>query len=131
MDVTFSSNLISLLGEAGVPRLVEHPADVVVARDEPATLRCEAAGQPEPEIRWIKDGVEVRTAPSDPASHRVLLPSGALFFLKAVQNKKEDDRGTYWCVATNNDGIFFATTGMHGISCVATNNNEHRTCGHQ
>ena len=104
VDVTFSSNLISLLGEAGVPRLVEHPADVVVARDEPATLRCEAAGQPEPEIRWIKDGVEVRTAPSDPASHRVLLPSGALFFLKAVQNKKEDDRGTYWCVATNNDG---------------------------
>ena len=104
MDVTFSSNLISLLGEAGVPRLVEHPADVVVARDEPATLRCEAAGQPEPEIRWIKDGVEVRTAPSDPASHRVLLPSGALFFLKAVLNKKEDDRGTYWCVATNNDG---------------------------
>ena len=32
---------------------MEHPADVVVARDEPATLRCEAAGQPEPEIRWI------------------------------------------------------------------------------
>ena len=55
-------------------------------------------------MRWIKDGVEVRTAPADPTSHRVLLPSGALFFLKAVQSKKEDDRGTYWCVAANVDG---------------------------
>ena len=55
-------------------------------------------------MRWIKDGVEVRTAPADPSSHRVLLPSGALFFLKAVQSKKEDDRGTYWCVAANVDG---------------------------
>ena len=92
------------LGNSSVPRLLEHPGDIVVARDEPATLRCEASGSPEPEIRWIKDGVEVRTAPSDPSSHRVLLPSGALFFLKAVHSKKEDDRGTYWCVAANVDG---------------------------
>ena len=89
---------------SSVPRLLEHPADVVVARDEPATLRCEAAGEPEPSVRWVKDGVEVRTAPGDPASHRVLLPSGALFFLRAVQSKAEDDRGTYWCVASNGDG---------------------------
>ena len=65
---------------------------------------CEAAGQPRPEVSWIKDGLEVRTAPADPSSHRVLLPSGALFFLKAVQSGQEDDRGTYWCVAANTDG---------------------------
>ena len=40
--------------------------------------------------------VQVRVAPQHPASHRVLLPSGALFFLKAVAGKREDDRGTYW-----------------------------------
>ena len=87
-----------------MPRLVEHPSDVVVGLDEPATLRCEATGIPRPQVTWLKDGAEVRTAPEDSTSHRVLLPSGALFFLKAVQNKKEDDRGTYWCVAANSDG---------------------------
>ena len=46
----------------------------------------------------------VKTAPLDPSSHRVLLPSGALFFLKAVQSNKEDDQGIYWCVAANSDG---------------------------
>ena len=46
------------------PRLLEHPSDVLVARDEPATLRCEAAtepGQPPPTVTWLKDGAEVRT----------------------------------------------------------------------
>ena len=91
-------------GCGSVPRLVEHPGDVVVGRDEPATLRCEAVGQPRPEITWLKDGVPVRTAPADPTSHRVLLPSGSLFFLRAVQSGAEDDRGTYWCRAANAEG---------------------------
>jgi len=77
---------------------------MVVIRDEPVTLLCEATGDPEPDIKWMKDGVEVRTAPTYPGSHRVILPNGALFFLKAVQSKKEDDQGTYWCVARNSEG---------------------------
>ena len=40
---------------------------------------------------------QVTTAPTDPNSHRVLLPAGHLFFLRAVRGKREDDRGTYWC----------------------------------
>ena len=47
------------------PRLVEHPSDVLVARDEPATLRCEAAtqpGHPPPTVTWMKDGAEVSSA---------------------------------------------------------------------
>ena len=84
--------------------LTEHPTDILVSRDEPATLRCEAKGNPEPEISWMKDGAPVKTAPSDAGSHRVLLPNGALFFLRAEQSKKEDDRGTYWCRASNSEG---------------------------
>ena len=37
-----------------------------------------------------KDGYEVLTAPSNPKSHRVILPTGSLFFLRVMQNKKED-----------------------------------------
>lgn len=65
---------------------------MLVARDLPATLRCEARGDPRPRITWLKDGQEVATAPSDPSSHRVLLPAGHLFFLRAVRGKREDDR---------------------------------------
>ena len=78
------------------PEFLEHPRDIVVARDLPATLRCEAQGDPRPSIVWMKDGQEVETAPDHPTSHRVLLPAGHLFFLRAVKSKKEDDRGTYW-----------------------------------
>ena len=38
---------------------------------------------------WYKDGKIVPTAPSSPKSHRVILPTGSLFFLNVRQNKKE------------------------------------------
>jgi hypothetical protein len=74
---------------------------VLVAREEPATLRCEAAGEPEPEIIWMRSVpsaggsgggggmVEevVETAPTYPDSHRVLLPAGSLFFLRHIIHK--------------------------------------------
>ena len=58
----------------------------------------------EPEIKWYKDGKLVPTAPTNPESHRVILPTGSLFFLRVIQNKKEHDGGTYWCEATNKVG---------------------------
>jgi len=96
--------LVVAAGHGSPPVLVEHPADVLVARDLPATLRCEARADPRPTITWVKDGVVVTTAPSDPNSHRVLLPAGHLFFLRAVRGKRDDDRGTYWCKASNSEG---------------------------
>jgi len=85
------------------PRIVEHPEDVYVARNEPATLNCKAEGDPTPVITWYRDGQLVTTADDNPLSHRMLLPTGQLFFLRVVQSEpgRRSDDGMYYCKATN------------------------------
>ncbi|XP_066254653.1 roundabout homolog 2-like isoform X1 [Euwallacea similis] len=83
------------------PRITEHPVDTTVARHDPATLNCQANGEPEPSYTWYKDGSVLRTTLQDSRSHRVVLPAGSLFFLKVVQSRKESDAGVYWCEASN------------------------------
>ncbi|KAL1497251.1 hypothetical protein ABEB36_008244 [Hypothenemus hampei] len=82
------------------PKITEHPVDTTVARHEPVTLNCQAQGEPEPSITWYKDGIMLRTTVQD-SPHRVVLPSGNLFFLRVVHSRKESDAGVYWCEASN------------------------------
>ena len=99
------------------PVILEHPLDMTVARNEPVTLNCKASGEPEPMIDWYKDGVPVTTAPSDPASHRIILPDGSLFFLRAIHGKREIDSGIYFCRASNIVGSTFSRNATLVVSC--------------
>uniref|UniRef100_A0A8C7HJT2 Roundabout homolog 2 n=1 Tax=Oncorhynchus kisutch TaxID=8019 RepID=A0A8C7HJT2_ONCKI len=84
------------------PWIVENPSDLIVSKGEPATLNCKAEGRPNPTVEWYKDGERVETDRDDPRSHRMLLPSGSLFFLRIVHGRRsKPDEGVYTCVARN------------------------------
>uniref|UniRef100_UPI00358EAB62 roundabout homolog 2-like isoform X3 n=1 Tax=Myxine glutinosa TaxID=7769 RepID=UPI00358EAB62 len=84
------------------PRIVEHPSDHIVSRGDPATLNCQAEGRPAPSIEWYKDGERVETNHEEPRSHRTLLPTGALFFLRIFHGRRsKSDEGSYVCIARN------------------------------
>lgn len=85
-----------------IPRITEQPTDTIVPRHEPTTLNCKADGVPEPSIEWYKDGELITTAGE---SHRILLPTGSLFFLRVTHGRKDSDQGTYWCLARNQAGF--------------------------
>lgn len=92
-------------GDLPNPRIVEHPTDDYVAKNEPAKLNCKAEGDPPPTITWYRNGERVLTAADSPSSHRMLLNSGQLFFLRIIHNKNaKPDVGVYYCNATNIHG---------------------------
>lgn len=85
------------------PVIIRHPADITVVKNEPTTLECRVSGSPDPIVEWYKDGQLVHIDPEEP--NPMLLPDGSLFFLKAVHNKRQQDDGVYWCVASNSQGV--------------------------
>ncbi|XP_064082629.1 protein sax-3-like [Macrobrachium nipponense] len=112
--------LIFILGlvaanEGEPPVIREQPSNIVARRNDPATLNCAASGAAR--ITWFRDGQQVVTSSQDSRSHRVLLPSGSLFFLRVAYSRKDSDAGTYWCVASNSYG---ATRSQNATLTIAT-----------
>lgn len=63
-----------------VPRIIEHPIDTIVPRNDPVTLYCKAEGNPNPNIVWFKDGLMLKSS-----QHRNILPMGNFFLLKVFK----------------------------------------------
>uniref|UniRef100_A0A674A3C9 Ig-like domain-containing protein n=1 Tax=Salmo trutta TaxID=8032 RepID=A0A674A3C9_SALTR len=107
--------------EDSPPRIVEHPSDLIVSKGEPATLNCKAEGRPSPTVEWYKDGERVETDKDDPRSHRMLLPSGSLFFLRIVHGRRsKPDEGSYVCVARNYLGEAVSRNASLEVACKST-----------
>jgi len=94
--------LLPVFSTGSPPVITEHPVGATVARGVPATLYCEARGDPEPFITWYKNGEQLEL--KELSDHYVLLPGGSLFFLRTVENAKTRDSGEYHCQAENRDG---------------------------
>ncbi|CDQ89094.1 unnamed protein product [Oncorhynchus mykiss] len=121
----FSSTLLSgsrLRQDDSPPRIVEHPSDLIVSKGEPATLNCKAEGRPAPTVEWYKDGERVETDRDNPRSHRMLLPSGSLFFLRIVHGRRsKPDDGSYVCVARNYLGEAVSRNASLEVACKSHN----------
>uniref|UniRef100_A0A8C4U7D5 Hemicentin-1 n=1 Tax=Falco tinnunculus TaxID=100819 RepID=A0A8C4U7D5_FALTI len=80
-----------------VPPVIEGDADTARNRQVVAgnslTLECKAAGNPQPLLTWLKDGVPVK------ASDNLRILSGGKKL--EILNTVEADRGQYLCVATS------------------------------
>ena len=97
------------------PRIIDDPTNVTVLRNEPATLRCAFDGVPQPEVTWYREG-----EPLEPRGHRLVLPDGALFFLRVTQSRGgagRGDAGTYWCVARNAAGQARSRNATLTVAC--------------
>ncbi|KAG8141443.1 hypothetical protein E2320_007066, partial [Naja naja] len=86
------------------PQILDHPSNLVVRKDQPATLNCRADGNPAPTIEWYRNGKYVKPSKEDATSQPTLLPDGSLFFLRLSQEKGKSDEGVYHCLARNHLG---------------------------
>ncbi|KAM3830980.1 roundabout homolog 4 [Vipera latastei] len=83
------------------PQILDHPSNLVVRKDQPATMNCRADGNPAPTIEWYHNGKYVKPSKDDATVQPTLLPDGSLFFLRLSQEKGKSDEGVYHCLARN------------------------------
>ena len=73
------------------PSIVAPPMSMVVNESGTASFQCEAEGNPEPEMTWLKQNLSL------PAEKRVVPSRGGLM----ITDVTSQDNGMYTCVARN------------------------------
>ena len=73
------------------PSIVAPPMPMLVNESGTASFQCEAEGNPEPKVTWLKQNSSL------PADKRVMSSRGGLM----ITNVKSHDDGMYTCVAGN------------------------------
>ena len=76
------------------PSIVAPPISMLVNESSTASFQCEAEGNPEPKITWLKQNSSI------PADKRVTSSRGGLM----ITDVKSQDKGMYTCVAGNTLG---------------------------
>ncbi|XP_040038210.2 roundabout homolog 4 isoform X2 [Gasterosteus aculeatus] len=88
------------------PRIVHHPADVVVKVGNPATLSCRVDGSPVPTIEWLRNGQPLETAQGEEQLQPIVLSEGSIFFLSVGGGRRgQSHEGVYTCVARSRAGM--------------------------
>ena len=90
---------IDLFALVDPPSFTSEPTDQTVIEGETVKFRCDAAGNPPPEIVWIKDGRAV--------------DQGQELNLQATRELS----GKYWCSVQNGLGISVNTSAELDVQC--------------
>ncbi|CAB0005124.1 unnamed protein product [Nesidiocoris tenuis] len=88
------------LNVLAAPYFTVEPEIVNAAEDETAELVCEASGDPEPQIKWIHNGLPISEAPLNP--RRKVTPNKIV-----IEKLTKKDTGNYGCNATNSIGYVY------------------------
>ena len=92
----------TLLVVVSLPRFTtKPPSKLVAAVQETLTLNCSASGDPQPVMRWKKQGGQLPVGRSQQSSNQLV-----------VRNAHLSDTGNYVCVATS-AGVFDVETAVY------------------
>ena len=92
----------TLLVVVSLPRFTtKPPSKLIAAVQETLTLDCSASGDPQPVIRWKKQGGQLPVGRSQQSSNQLV-----------IRNAQLSDTGNYICVATS-AGVFDVETSVY------------------
>ncbi|XP_075794776.1 neural cell adhesion molecule L1-like protein isoform X3 [Pelodiscus sinensis] len=89
------------------PRWIKRPTSGVYNNESSVLLLCEAAGKPEPTIKWKRNGM-----PIDKRTFKGRVSAGEI----SITNLQVQDSAVYQCEATNKHGTILATANVNVLN---------------